>query len=178
MLKALAIAAAALTLAMCGCASRPKPALAGQHAGESGVINPFAPVSMQIHPLTRVDRGAKDKLWIIVYIELKDSWGDTTKGTGRLQIQLYRPSGARAAGIGSQELTWDVDLSDLDRNASLYDPATRTYRLPLEEPPAWVGQSLDPATRDQARVRLRAVLTTTGPDGKPLVLQSEYTIGS
>ena len=132
---------------------------------------------MQIHPLTRVDHDAKEAVWIICYIELKDAWGDTCKGDGKLQVQLYKPAGGRAGGIGVQDLAWDIDLSDLDRNASLYDPATRTYRLQLQDPPAWVAESLDPQNQATPSVRLRAVLATSGPKGEECVLQHEYTIG-
>lgn len=146
----------------------------GQHA--AGVPGPFAPAALSIHPLTRVDRDAQGVVWIICHIELRDAWGDTCKGTGKLQVQLYKPVGGRASGLGSQELAWDVDLSDLDKNASFYDPPTRTYRFPLQHAPAWVADVLDPENRE-TRVRLRAVLSTTGPRGEERFLQDEYTIG-
>ncbi len=146
----------------------------GQHA--AAISGPFAPAALSIHPLTRVDRDAQGVVWIICHIELRDTWGDTCKGTGKLQVQLYRPVGGRASGLGSQELAWDIDLSDLDKNASFYDPPTRTYRFRLQNAPAWVADVLDPENRE-ARVRLRAVLTTTGPRGEERFLQDEYTIG-
>ena len=141
-----------------------------------GVSSPFAPASLTIHPLTRVDRDVQGVVWIVCHIELKDAWGDTCKGVGKLQVQLYRPVGGRASGLGSQELAWDIDLSDLDKNASFYDPPTRTYRFPLQNAPAWVADVLDPDNHE-ARVRLRAVMTTTGPKGEERFLQDEYTIG-
>ncbi len=148
----------------------------GEHAAGS-IVTPFAPASLQIHPLTRVDLDSKGHVWIICHIEMRDAWGDTCKGTGKLQVQLYRPAGGRAGGIGIQDLTWDIDLSDLDRNASLYDPATRTYRLQLQDPPSWVAESLDPKGQDTPRVRLRAILATHGPKGEDRLLQDEFTIG-
>ena len=154
---------------------RPKPPMAGGHAAPA-VPNPFAPASLRIHPLTRVDRDNAGAAWIYCHLELRDAWGDTCKGVGALQLQLYRPVGGRASGLGTQELAWDIDLSDLDKNASFFDPATRTYRFPLQNAPAWVLDVLDPTKRD-ARVRLRAVLTTTDPQGQPRFLQDEYTIG-
>ncbi len=169
----LLVSAVAVCL-LSACASRPKSALAGAHA--EGVSGPFAPAAISIHPLTRVDRDAAGVVWIICHVELRDAWGDTCKGTGKLQVQLYRPVGGRASGLGSQELTWDIDLSDLDRNASFYDPPTRTYRFPLQNAPAWVADVLDPDNHE-ARVRLRAVLNCTGSRGEPRFLQDEYTIG-
>ncbi len=143
----------------------------GPTGGET-VAHPFAPASLQIHPLTRVDHDAKGALWIICHIELKDAWGDTTKAVGQLQIELYKPVGGPGSGVGTQELTWDVNLSDLDQNAALYDSATRTYRLQLENAPTWVGGE----GNKPARVRLRAILRTRGPDGQPLMLKDEYVI--
>jgi len=167
--------AGALLVALgAGCAARPRPPIAG-HAERSGILNPFGPAAMAIHPLTRVDRDAQGRLWIICHIELRDAWGDTCKSTGQLQVQLYRPVGGRASGLGSQELIWNVDLSDLDRNASLYDPATRTYRLPLEDAPAWLATGGD-RPRDLPIARLRAVLVTTGPRGEERVLESEFAL--
>src|SRR5262245_1079982 len=105
---------AVIAAAAGSCALRPRPALTGTAAG--GVANPFGPAALAIHPLTRIDRDSSGKLWVICHIELRDTWGDTCKGAGKLQVQLYRPVGARAGGLGVQELAWDVDLADLEKN--------------------------------------------------------------
>ena len=70
----------------------------GEHVGITGIITPFAHASMRIHPLTRVDHDAKGAVWIICHIELKDAWGDTCKGTGKLQVQLYGPRAGTTEG--------------------------------------------------------------------------------
>jgi hypothetical protein len=158
-----------------GCALKPKPALSGSAA--TGVKNPFGPATLSIHPLTRVDRDEAGRLWIICHIELRDVWGDSCKGAGKLQVQLYKPTGGRAGGPGIQELTWDVDLSDLKLNASLYDPATRTYRLPLEDPPAWLVASTTDRKSDLPIARLKAVLVTTGVKGDEKILTDEFALG-
>jgi len=163
------------------CAIPPRPPLQGAHAARSGVVNPFGPAALSIHPLTRVDRDSKGRLWIICHIELRDAWGDTCKGAGKLQVQLYRPIGGRASGLGTQELAWDVDLSDLDKNASFYDPATRTYRLPLEDAPTWLAPPApgpdEPRAKQSPIARLRAILITTGPRDEERILQDEFTLG-
>jgi hypothetical protein len=98
------------------------------------------------------------------------------KGAGQLQIQLYRPAG-RLSAAGTQELTWDIDLTDLERNASLYDSATRTYRFPLRDAPEWLAQSAEATVLGPAgRGLLRAVFTTADPMGQPLELQHEFTL--
>lgn len=167
-----------------GCAVRPKSPLAHQSAGPGGVQNPFAVASMHIHPLTRLDHDTAGALILVCHLEFKDAWDDTCKGVGKLSVQLYRPSGGRASGLGSQELAWDVDLGSLDTNAALYDPATRTYRIPLDGVPGWVAAGSGPGAanqpnqdRDLPRARLRAVFTTPGPRGEERVLEDEYPIG-
>lgn len=168
--------AAAVAGAVClagACAVRPQGVYRGVRVDPAALINPFAPVEMQIHPLTRIDRDASGRLWIICHIELRDVWGDPSKGVGAMQIQLYRPIGARPLGQGIQELKWDVDLSDMERNARLYDPATRTYRLALKDQPEWLAEAPEAGA---SRAVLRAVFTTAGPLGEPLVLQHELLL--
>lgn len=160
------ITGAAVLLA--GCALEPRPVIIGRARGE-GVERPFTPVVLQIHPLTRTGRDeARSQPLIVCHIELRDSWGDTCKGVGDLQVQLFRsdPGG----GPGTQELKWDVDLSDLEVNSHLYDPATRTYRLALEVPERLIIREAG------RRVRLRAILQTWGPRGEPRTLQDEFVL--
>jgi hypothetical protein len=138
--------------------------------GEGPITNPFVPASMIIHPLTRLDTDASGKRWLYCHIEFRDSWGDPVKATGKLDVELYRPSGTR--GLGRQETVWTIDMADLDQNASLYDPATRTYRLPLENPPAWLSQP----TPEGPRARLRAVLVTGGAREGERILEAEFPL--
>jgi hypothetical protein len=155
-----------------GCSTPPRPKLSGD-ADRQGLVRPFAPQSLRIHPLTHVDRTARGELEILCYIELRDAWQDTCKATGKLSIQLYQPVGGRASGRGALAQHWEIDLSDLDRNRDLFDQATRTYRLPLSEAPAWLegrGENELPVAR------LRAVLITTGPRGEERVLQDEVPL--
>lgn len=136
--------------------------MAGERAAAS-YPNPFAPASIAIHPLTRAERDASGRPLLICHLEMRDAWGDPCKGTGQLQVQLYRSVGGvgigRQSGLGTQEVKWDVDLTNLEMQR-LWDAATRTYRLELEGAPDWI---VGPK-RDEAAGRLRAVLT--GPDAK------------
>jgi hypothetical protein len=165
----------AILIAAAGCALQPRPALRGT-ANPAEIPTPFAPASLDLHPLTRIDRDAEGHPWIIAYVELKDAWGDATKGVGNLQIQLYHQVGGASSGLGEQELTWNAPLSDLDFNAKVYDAATRMYRLPLEKAPQWLIEKPEPG-REPQRGRLRAVLDTFGPRGEPRRLEDELTIG-
>jgi len=159
--------------ALASCASPPT----GPHEGggaRPGVAYPFAPASMRIHPLTRLERGDGGRPLLVCHVEVKDAWGDTTKSIGALQVQLYRPGEGPDASLERQELRWDVDLSDLTLNARLYDPATRTYRLPLRDLPPWL--TINERGGPAQRVRLRVVLTTTGADGAALTLAGDLVM--
>ncbi len=136
--------------------------------------NPFAAAMMQIHPLTRLELGTDQPALLLCHIEFRDSWGDPRKALGRLQIDLYRAIGAGQSSLGQQVLTWEVDLADLARNARLYDQATRTYRLALEDVPEWLSN--ESAQSGGTLARLRG--TFVGPDveGKPQKLSSEYLL--
>lgn len=148
--------------------------MGGARAGEV-VTWPFAPERLDVHPLTRITLERDGRPLIVCHIEFRDAWGDTTKATGALQVQLYRPVGGLVGGTGTQELTWDVDLSDLSMQR-LFDPATRTYRLELEGAPEWVlGAEGD--RRDEPRARLRAVLRTRDAAGAARELSGELSVG-
>lgn len=138
------------------------------------VVNPFSPMSIRIHPLTHIDSDAEGEPLIILHVELRDRWGDPVKGAGSLLVELYRPASGPAAGLEQQELVWEVDLSDLEQNARLYDPPTRTYRLQLTSLPHWVQPA--PTEGATQRIRLRAVLTTTAARGEQLVLDDTYVL--
>ena len=167
------VAVCATAVSLGACAVRPRDPVTVGPGGAESLGNPFAPATVRIHPLTHVQKDPDGKVWIICHLELKDAWGDTTKGIGQVEVQLYRPSGGPGSGIGTQELKWPTDLSDLKNNAALYDPPTRTYRLPLQNAPAWVAGE---DGKERPRVRLRVVLATRGPGGEKRVLQGEYVI--
>lgn len=158
---------------LAACQMRPPPAFRDT-PGSGPITNPFVPASMVIHPLTRVDIDASGRLWLYCHVEFRDSWGDTVKAAGQLTIELYKPSGPRAGGLGRQELVWKIDISDLERNASLYDPATRTYRLPLENPPRWLVEA--PVSPDLPQGRLRAEFTTGGAREGVRTLEGEFAL--
>jgi hypothetical protein len=173
LLLSLCAALGSCALAESGCAIHPRDPVQVGPGGAESLGNPFAPASIRVHPLTHAERDSAGKVWIICHVELKDAWGDTTKGVGQLQVQLYRPSGSPGSGIGTQELKWDTNLSDLKNNAALYDGPTRTYRLPLENAPEWI---MGEEGKEKPRVRLRAVLGTRGPAGEKRVLQDDYVM--
>ncbi|TVS09145.1 MAG: hypothetical protein EA423_00480 [Phycisphaerales bacterium] len=134
----------------------------------------FAPVVMRLHPLTHVDRTPAGQPIIVCHIEFADSWGDTVKAAGDLAVLLYRPRGATGA-TGTQELRWDIDLTDPETNAAHYDPATRTYRIQLGRLPEWATTVGQPGAEDQ-RIVLRAIFTATDREGRETTLRDELTV--
>lgn len=131
------------------------------------VPGPFAPKVMRVHPLTHSEVDRDDQARIVLHVELKDSWGDTVKGVGMLQVQLR--------GSEPQErMRWDIDLRDLDSNVGYFDSATRSYRVILGGLPGW----LDRAIRDgqSSRGRIRVLFRTALADGEAVVLQDEYVL--
>ncbi len=152
-----------------GCAQRERPP-----QWSSGGVSawPFAPAKMLLHPLTHVERGPDGSAMIVCHVELLDYWGDTTKGVGKLTVQLFRPTGGGRAGA-TQDMVWNVDLEEPSFNASMYDPATRTYRLQLGGLPEWArGEG------DSTRLLLRAKFIGPGPGGGSQELTSELALRS
>lgn len=130
---------------------------------------PFAPKAMRIHPLTHAETGEQGDPRVVVHVELKDAWGDTVKGVGRVQIQLWRD------GRTSEEaVRWDIDLRALGDNADYYDPATRTYRIVLAGLPAWLSEGVKAGEGDAAR--LRVLFLTAAVDGSAVVLRDEFVV--
>ena len=120
-------------------------------------VNPFAPETMRVHPLTRFTTDAVDgDPRIDAHFELFDANRDPVKALGLVSFQLYRED----VGSGSpiQLERWQVDLTDPAANAEPYDRVTRTYRLSLRGVPTSVTQT--------TRLLLLAQFTT--PEGRTL----------
>lgn len=152
-----------------GCVSPRTPAEPSGGRGGAGAWA-FAPASLRLHPLTRVLNPPRGLPVIELYAELTDRWGDTVKSTGRLRVELVRV-GEGLDGATESVVRWEIDLSQLDENARLFDPATRTYRVRLEQAPAWIV-----APEPGYAAQLKAVLTGTGPNGRAIVLQDELRL--
>lgn len=129
--------------------------------------NPFAPASIRIHPLTRTVGGKDSPREVVIHLEMRDAWGDSTKGVGSVMLRFVRQ---RVSSVGSDSVPapasdgsprWDIDLSDLRTNASMFDPATRTYRMQLTGVPSWVGGG-EGADGPRGRTLIQATLTQPG----------------
>ena len=126
-------------------------------------------MTLRVHPLTRTVSPKDSPAEVVVHLEMRDAWGDTTKGVGAVMVRLVRQ---RQAGVGVESSgspagdasqRWDIDLSNLTTNASMFDPATRTYRMQLTGVPAWVaGGSGGAADGSRSRTLIQATLTPPG----------------
>ncbi len=152
----------------CGLQLKPLPT---RHAQSNGVVvrdNPFAPVEIRIHPLTRVlrEKDADGEASIEAHIEMIDQVGDSVKGAGLLTLELYHSAGATSQfATGNQIERWTLDLVDQKGNSEAYDRVTRTYRVILTGFPESVGTA--------QTMTLRVRLTT--PSGRQL--SSEARLG-
>jgi hypothetical protein len=177
--KVVAGLSAGVVVAAGACAARPRASTVWK-GGETSAgwrdPGPFAPASLRVHPLTRIDRDESGSLRLVVYVELKDRWGDTAKGVGDLRVEVRRPG--LSADAGDEAAAWDVSLWDADRNAAYFDPSTRTYRVLLGSLPAWVAE-LAPADgkRGARTARLLVQLRTPESDRGSRVLADEWEIG-
>jgi hypothetical protein len=120
-------------------------------------INPFAPETLRIHPLTRFINDPVDgDPRIEAHFELADTHGDPVKALGIVSFQLYRDDDSSGSPIQLER--WQVDLTDPAANAEPYDRVTRTYRLSLRGVP----DTITPTTR------LLILAQFASPEGRTL----------
>jgi hypothetical protein len=151
-------------------------------ARASGTTNPFAPVAIRVHPLTRVVSDKEGRPEIVLHLECRDAWGDSAKALGAVMVRLVSAGsadvgggGGGAAALESGATRWDIDLSNLETNASMFDPATRTYRMQLTGVPTSVGGpgGVGGAGGAARKIVLQATLTPPGGDG---VMSDEFEV--
>lgn len=136
------------------------------------VPGPFRPAVMRVHPLTHTELTNEGNAVMILHVELKDSWGDTVKGVGQLQVQVRKGGSTRE--VGNRGTRWDVDLRDIEVNVSYFDSATRTYRIVIGGLPDWLAESVGENVQSGEGARVRVLFRTSKADGEAVVLQHEY----
>lgn len=121
---------------------------------------PFIPVSVRVFPLTHMAEDPQGMPAVVCHIEFRDAWGESVKAAGMLTISVTLTEGASSQPNKSVE--WEaVDLSDLARNAELYDKATRTYRVQLVDLPEWIREG---GERNK-RVAVHAIFVMSTSEG-------------
>jgi len=138
---------------------------------DPGVLEAFAPVSLRISPLSRLETGTDGRPELALYFVLQDRWGHGTKAPGVAQIQLYRVGGV-SQGLATLADRWEADLTDPDQNSALFD-VTGMYRVPLAGLPGWLAARAD-GTGGYERVRIRVFFRTVGPGGETVDLRDTF----
>ncbi len=142
------------------------------------------PVRLRIHPLSRLERDDKNRLRLTCHLELADRAGHSGKWLGKVRVELYRPADPSGESVDPvamsggerQSKYWEVDLTDPDQNALVYDDlVTRTYILPLVDLPDWVSR-LQQGTSREPWLTLRAYFITSDAKGKERILESTTRI--
>lgn len=145
-----ALLAASLMVSLgSACAIHPKGGAAETTPSTQNATDPFRPVQLRIHPLTRLIPASEDHPPAIeTHIELLDRWGHPVKALGELRLELRFDADAAPAR------RWKVDLRNPEVNAAeRYDVSTRTYRLRLVDAP----ESLTPESRATIRAAFRTL---------------------
>ena len=105
---------------MAGCESTPGPS-----TDFSSIQARFNPAVLEVHTLSHIYARDDEVVVLDVAIELLDSDGFSTRGTGTLEIELHQ--GDRDGEAIMLRRTWSRDLNDAAVNAATFDDATRTY---------------------------------------------------
>lgn len=123
---------------------------------------PFWPVEMRLHPLSRLVVGPGQRV-LEARVEFTDEDDVTSRAYGQLRIDLH-PEGQ--TGRTRPLSTWEIDLTDAERNRQHFDAVTRTYllRLTLEDVELPDAPELRAyfLSADGARMEARMTLRTGG----------------
>lgn len=148
----------------------------------TGLLHPFAPATLRIHPLTQIDADAQKadgspdpNPRLVVFMELKDRFGDTVKALGTFHAELIRPGEGALPGMEQSVMEWnEASFASPETNSGRFDPATRMYRIQLTGP-EWLKTWKSTAKEGPAGwLKLRVVYSTTNTDGDPMVLEDVF----
>ncbi len=154
---------------VCGCSRLHAPPRGEAGVLEAGAPNPFAPIGVEISPLTRVELFGPGEPVLAVYLRLVDAWGDGTKAPAQFNVQLFRVRGTSGLAERDDGWTWQIDLRDPDQNSGWFD-ATGLYRLPLSGVPGWV---LEPERADEV-MRITVIASVLGPGGEVIAPRDTF----
>lgn len=89
------------------------------------------PASIRIYPSSRL--AVHDGQWFLEgFVELLDDMGDSVKGVGTLQFELFRATTLETEGPGQRLYVWNVRLHTLADQQRHYDATLRTYQFRLK----------------------------------------------
>lgn len=187
---------AALSSMLVGCASTPSiPADAGEGSWVASdaafALAALEPVSLRVHPLTRLERGPDGQPRIAVHLALLDSAGQETKWLGRVIVMLRvglsnatqvsgqaevaavidNPS-EQPSGTSDEALRYVRDLVDAEANARAFDWVSRCYIIHCGGLPEWAV-----AAAKAGRLNVDAAFATLNVDGTRSRLQATGKLG-
>lgn len=165
------LAVAAGLLSVAGCQTVPLrggaealEADGGSAPGVGAVVSALRPVSLVVHPLTRLERDERGRARLTVQFELRDASGDSVKWLGVARVE------ASPAGGGGEPVGVVESLTTAEACASRFDWMTRTFALRCGgELPGWLTGE---GSRAEAW-RVRVWFTYKGEDGEPVTLTGE-----
>jgi hypothetical protein len=148
----------------------------------TGSAHPFAPATLRIHPLTQIDTDARaadgtpdPRPRLVVFMELKDRFGDTVKALGTFHAELIRPGEGALPAMEQPVMEWDeASFASPEANSGRFDPATRMYRIQLTGPDWLKTWKSEGKGGPAGWLKLRVVYSTTNTDGDPVVLEDVY----
>ena len=110
------------------------PTGASSAGGDAGGYWDPGPVSIQVYPSTRL--AVHNGQWYLeALIECLDEMGDSTKGVGRFQFELFQNPVERGDATGQRLYAWNVRLQTLEDQRRHYDGTLRTYQFRLKMHP-------------------------------------------
>jgi hypothetical protein len=119
-------------------AESPSKAESGQGRTEAAFCTPYAPVKIDIMPLTDFVKLSKaDQTPAIdVYVSLLDSFGSQCKSPGTFRFEMYEYVQLSSEPMGKRIVIWpDIDLTDVVENNKYWRDFLRCYKfnLPFEQ---------------------------------------------
>lgn len=186
----------ALGAMLAGCASTPSiPADAGEGSwvatDAAFALAALEPVSLRVHPLTRLERGPDGEPRIAVHLALLDGAGQETKWLGRVTVMLRvglsnateasgqvddaaapdKPS-EQPSGTSDEALRYVRDLVDAEANARTFDWVSRCYIIHCGGLPEWAVSAAK-----AGRLNVDAAFATLNIDGTRSRLQATGKLG-
>lgn len=103
----------------------------------AAVIEAFAPVRVEVHPLSRFE-GAGAARRAVVHVQVLDGYGHDVKWPGLVRVEVVAGGGGESGGAGAVH---SVDLTSGESNARAFDSISRCYVVRVPAPVGAQGSS-------------------------------------
>lgn len=126
----------AILVAVTGCeAGAERDLMPGQNQINQAVYNGYAPVKIEVMPLTEIIKAGKeeDGSAIRAYISLLDKFDSQVKFPAVFRFELYQKIPYSGKPKGKRLALWpDIDLVKVDKNNEYWQDTFRTYKFELD----------------------------------------------